>query len=95
MSWKNGFISWSKIHLFFFTRNLNQQKISIGSGNGLASGSRQAITWTKVPKWGQISYKIKYIREHQIWYAIGTYSLRNIYSKFNSTTLSAYQDIHT
>ena len=47
-----------------------------------------------VPKWGQISYKMKYITEHQIWQEIVTYGLRDTYAKFKSTTLSAYQDIH-
>ena len=44
LPWMSGFISWSKIHLIFFPKNLNQQWISIGSDNGLVSGSRQAIT---------------------------------------------------
>ena len=39
----------------------------------------------KVPKWGQISYKMKYITEHQLWYEIiVTYALRDIYAKFKS-----------
>ena len=43
----------------------------------------------------QVSYKMKFITERQIWYEIVTYGLRDIYAKFKSTTLSAYQDIHT
>ena len=43
----------------------------------------------------QISYKMKFITEHQIWYEIVTYGLRDIYAKFKSTSLSAYRDIHT
>ena len=46
------------------------------------------------PKVGSNCYKIKYITEHQIWYEIVTYGRRDIYAKFKSTTLAAYQDIH-
>ena len=42
-----------------------------------------------------MSYKMKFIPEHQIWYEIVTYGLRDIYAKFKGTTLSAYQEIHT
>ena len=52
------------------------------------------VIMMKVPKWGRISYEIKYTREHQIWYEMATYSLGDMYAKFKSITLSAYQDIH-
>ena len=42
----------------------------------------------------QISYKVKFITKHQMWYEIVTYGLRDIYAKFKSTILFAYQDIH-
>ena len=48
----------------------------------------------RVPKWGQISYEKNYIIEHQIWYEIVTYGLRDIYAKFKSTAHSACRYIH-
>ena len=48
----------------------------------------------KFPKSGQISYEMKYITEHQIWFEIVTYGLRDIYAKFKSITLSADQNIY-
>ena len=47
----------------------------------------------KVPN-GQIRYKMKCIRKHQIWYEIVTCGLRDICTKCKSTTPSVYQDIH-
>ena len=64
--------------------------------HNIRSRGNQCIGWItiKVPKWGRIIYKMKYITEHHNWYEIVTYGLRDIYSKFKSTTVSAYQDIH-
>ena len=42
---------------------------------------------------GGVNYKIKYVTEHHIWYAIVTCGLRDIYATFKSTALSVYQDI--
>ena len=48
----------------------------------------------RIPNWGQISYKMKCITKHQVWYETVTYGFRDIYAEFKRLTLSAYQYIH-
>ena len=36
---------------------------------------------------------MNYITEHQIWYEIVTYGLRDIFAKFKSTTFSAHMTV--
>ena len=43
----------------------------------------------KVQKWGQFTYKMKYITEYQIWYEIVTYGMGDTCAKLKSATLSA------
>ena len=55
---------------------------------------RMGCITIKVLNWGQNSFRLNYITEHQIWYEIVISGLGDIDAKFKNTTLSAYRDIH-